>query len=320
MGTELTIRSPLSVGKWAEHSLVDEWLDHERDANNASPMTVDVYRKGINVFATWANEIPLPYNKVMSKDVVAFKVALSQQYKAQTVNLRLSAVRSFYRYLVNEGKMETNPAREVRGLRRPNSHYKQRAKLANGEVLAVLDTCNEDTPAGLRDKAIIMLMAYCALRQIEIHRANAEDLLTRGERQTLALVGKGRAEADDYAVIPRTIEPTLRAWITCRAKYADPVGPLFVSFSPRNRGGRLSLSAIRAIVTDRYKQAGVDGPHKSTHSLRHSAITNAIRRGVPPLKVQAMARHKSFDTTLGYYHEEGRLEDPAEDWIEYEES
>lgn len=60
------------------------------------------------------------------------------------------------------------------------------------------------------------------------------------------------------------------------------------------------------------------GNAKTTHSLRHSAITNAIRRGASPMQVQAMARHASFDTTLGYYHEVSRLDDPAEDLIHYE--
>jgi site-specific recombinase XerD len=61
----------------------------------------------------------------------------------------------------------------------------------------------------------------------------------------------------------------------------------------------------------------VVGETKSTHSLRHSAITNAIRNGADPKQVMQMARHKSFNTTLGYYHEVNRLNSPAEDLIDY---
>jgi site-specific recombinase XerD len=53
--------------------------------------------------------------------------------------------------------------------------------------------------------------------------------------------------------------------------------------------------------------AGVGGEAKTTHSLRHSAITNAIRNGAEPMQVKAMARHTSFDTTLGYIHGELRI-------------
>ena len=93
---------------------------------------------------------------------------------------------------------------------------------------------------------------------------------------------------------------------------------LFISLSNRSRGQRLATRSIRAMVKARFKQADVVGNRKSTHSLRHSAITNAIRRGASPMQVQAMARHASFDTTLGYYHETARVDDPAEDLIHYE--
>ena len=71
------------------------------------------------------------------------------------------------------------------------------------------------------------------------------------------------------------------------------------------------------MVKDRFRLAGVVNGGKTTHSLRHSAISNAIRNGAEPIQVQAMARHQSFDTTLSYYHEISRTEKPAEDLIEY---
>ena len=80
----------------------------------------------------------------------------------------------------------------------------------------------------------------------------------------------------------------------------------------------MALRSIRDMVKRYYGNAGVVGNKKSTHSLRHSAITNAICKGASPMQVQAMARHQSFDTTLNYYHEVARLDNPAEDVISYE--
>lgn len=62
------------------------------------------------------------------------------------------------------------------------------------------------------------------------------------------------------------------------------------------------------------------GTRKTTHSLRHGAISNAIRNSAEPLQVQAMARRRSFDTTLDYYHEIGRTSAPAENLIDYGEA
>jgi integrase/recombinase XerC len=157
-------------------------------------------------------------------------------------------------------------------------------------------------------------MAYCAVRTVEIQRADIADLQTKDNRTILWIRGKGHEEADDFVVLPSHTERVVRDWLKVRKKKA---GPLFWSLSRQNRGERLSSRAIRGIVKDRFANAGVLGNHKTTHSLRHSAITNAIRQGAQPLQVQAMARHRSFDTTLGYYHEVGRIASPAEDMIDY---
>ena len=94
-------------------------------------------------------------------------------------------------------------------------------------------------------------------------------------------------------------------------------GALFTSLSNRSQGERLSLQALRELVKDYYRLAGVQG-NKSTHSLRHTAISKAIAAGVPLHKVsKGLARHASMDTTLIYVHELDRLTDPAEEHITY---
>ena len=164
-------------------------------------------------------------------------------------------------------------------------------------------------------------MAYCALREIEIQRANMGNLKTLGGRLVLKVQGKGRREADEVVVIPPEQELVVRTWFAHRMTFRHHGNDhaLFISLSNRNRGERMTTRAIRGMVKKRYLRAGVVGNNKTTHSLRHSAITNAIRRGGTPLQVQSMARHTSFDTTLNYFHQEERTANPAEDLIEYEE-
>jgi site-specific recombinase XerD len=187
----------------------------------------------------------------------------------------------------------------------------------------VLDVCKADQSlAGVRDRAMLTLMAYCGLRTVEVQRANIGNLKTQSDRMLLEVQGKGRKEADEVVVIPVSQEHVIREWVSHRLAMGNdnPEAPLFVSLSNRSRGSRLSPRSIRHIVKERFAQAGVVGDAKTTHSLRHSAITNAIRHGAKPLQVQSMARHSSFDTTLGYYHEEARTSDPAEDYVRYEET
>ena len=86
------------------------------------------------------------------------------------------------------------------------------------------------------------------------------------------------------------------------------------AYEPEN-----TLRSIRRIVKRAYRLAGVRGAGKTSHSLRHSAITSAIRHGAPLPKVQSMARHASLNTTMIYYHELDRVEDPAEGYVRYDE-
>lgn len=301
-------------------SLVAAWLEYERQ-EGAAPTTLDAYRKGLDVFMAWLLATGRA-GDVTPETVRKFKAELAETYSAQTVNLRLAAVRSFFRYLVTTDRLAVNPAAEVRGMKRPKSRRHKRDALTDGEVVDVLETCQIGTLLGIRDRAILSLMAFCGLREIEVHRANLGNLKTQGDRLVLEVHGKGRLEADQVVIIPRHEERALRAWLTHRRtfRHHGAGDPLFISLSNRSRGARLSLRSIRGVVKARYATAGVVGDDKTAHSLRHSAITNAIRQGGSPMQVQAMARHSSFDTTLGYYHEVARLDNPAEDLIFYGES
>ena len=297
--------------------IMTEWLLYEQ-ARGSSETTRTAYKKSLEVFIAWVKVSGLQDpGMIRPSDIRQYKKDLSEKYAPQTINLRLTGVRSFFRFLVNTDRMAINPAAEIEGAKRSKSKRHKREELTSEEVRAVIRKCREDqTLAGKRDLAILTLMAYCALRSIEINRANLDNLRTEQERMILEVQGKGYAEADEIVIIPRDQEPVLRAWIASRKKTSKE-GPLFISLSNRSKGERLSLKAIRDIVKARYGMAGVVGDKKTTHSLRHSAISNAIRNGASPLQVQAMARHASFNTTLGYIHSVNRIDSPAEDLIKY---
>lgn len=300
-------------------SLVIEWLDYEQTFNEASDNTINTYRVSIAKYNKWLSDNSLTFDFVTPADIAQFKADLKAAYSVQTTNLRLTAVRSFYRFCVATNKAAYNPASEVKGAKRSKSKKHKRDALSVNEVKGVLSQPDITTLQGMRDKAILTLFAYCALRGIEIHRANIGDVKTREDRLTLDVQGKGDSGKNDFVVIPLSQESFIREYLSARIQMSNngQDAPLFPSFSNRNKGGRMSMQAIRAMVKNYFQQAGVVEPGKTTHSLRHSAITNAIRAGAEPLQVQKMARHQSFDTTLNYYHETNRIDNPAEDFISY---
>jgi len=106
-------------------------------------------------------------------------------------------------------------------------------------------------------------------------------------------------------------ETALRDWLAVRGAVTLP---LFVSLSKRSMNKWLGLRALRGLVTGTMKAASVVG-NKSPHSLRHTAITKAVSSGQPLERVMLMAGHANPATTLIYYHEENRVKDPVEAYI-----
>lgn len=299
--------------------LLDAWRAHLQlrvAAAECSPATVSTYEIGINRFFAWWEAGGMP---TISSDVVRAWVAAlrADGYRTNTINVWLAAVRAFYDWAADEQYIPRSPVAAVEGVKRPaglRQHLRQ--PLTRDEVRRVLAAPDVSTPRGLRDRAILMLMAYTAARTVEIHRADVEDLQARHDRAVLAVQGKGHAEKDDVLVLSHPdLQDALQVWLIVRGRAG---GPLFISLSNRSYGQRLSKSAIRRLVTDYFDLAGVTG-NKSTHSLRHSAATAAIQGNAPPTKVQAMLRHKHITTTMIYYHETSRVLDAAEDYISYDD-
>ena len=109
---------------------------------------------------------------------------------------------------------------------------------------------------------------------VSLIRGGSGDLLEAGRpfpnlEEGLRKPVRGRAEADDFVVLPAAADEALRSWLVDRGQRKK--GPLFWSLSRQNPGDRLSTRAIRGTVKDRFRRAGVVNGGKTTHSLRRSA-------------------------------------------------
>ncbi|MCL4487099.1 MAG: site-specific integrase [Chloroflexi bacterium] len=317
MGNELVLAQPRAATLQADvRDLVGEWhaaIDLSVRAGEMAETTSTTYKLGLEKFLTWAER-----RSVVSESAIQEWIAdlREKRFKPSAINTWLAGVRSFFAWAFRTRRIFYNPCDGLKGLKRRGTSQKHiRNILTDREMLRLLKTPDTETPQGKRDMAMISVFAYTAARQSDLQRADLEDLQTTSGRLVLNVQGKGRQEKDEVLVIAHAdAEGALRDWLGVRGAKA---GPLFTSLSHRSNGERLSLRAIRGLVKDYYAKAGITGAGKTTHSLRHTAITNAIRNGAAIQRVQSMARHQSLTTTSVYYHEVDRLQDPAESHIEY---
>jgi integrase/recombinase XerC/integrase/recombinase XerD len=317
MGTKaLTLKRPASLSQGADvRALVAEWraaIELRCAAGEVSPATVRTYRIGVERFMAWCGE-----RRTLDADVIRAWLAdmRGAGFLPGTVNTWLASVRDFFGWAVGAYRLPYNPAASIRGAKRKGtSRQHKRDVLTDAEVRRVLALPGDDD-TGARDKAIMSIMAYTGARAIELHRADLSDARTERGRLVLHVRGKGRTESDEVIVIAHPdAESALHDWLAVRG---NKPGALFTSLSRRSAGARLSVSAMLHIVKGYYRAAGVRGARKTTHSLRHAAISNAVRHGAPVQKVQAMARHANISTTMIYYHETDRVENPAEAFVDY---
>ncbi|OQY99308.1 MAG: hypothetical protein B6D41_01630 [Chloroflexi bacterium UTCFX4] len=300
------------------NEMLSDWLaslDLRVRAGELSDVSLKTYASGAQRFLA---SHALNANVLASDVVLEWLAELrAQGHKPASINTWLAGVRAFFDWAVSAQRAPFNPTHGIRGAKRTGTtRQHSRDELTDTEVKRVLAAADVSTPAGVRDRALLSLMAYTAARSIELHRADLEHLRTEAGKLVLQVQGKGRIAADELLVISHPdAETALRDWLAIRG---DTPGALFVSLSNATRGDRLSLRALRGMVKHYYGMAGVHGERKTTHSLRHAAITNAIRHGAPVQKVRAMARHASIETTMIYYHELDRIENPAESFINYD--
>lgn len=264
---------------------------------DVSPKSRATYSYNLKPFIAYllTNGITAPTRE----DVLAYRESLrAEGKKATTISAYLAVVRVFFDWLENAG-IYPNVARRVKGAKVSREFKKDYLTVA--QIKNVVAPINCDTLSGARDYAVIALMSVCGLRTIEVARANVEDLQALGGKSVLYVQGKGENEKATFVIVPEAVERAIRAYLVKRGSYA-PNAPLFACHSNNNKGGRLTTVSVSAIAKKAMVSAGYSSERLTAHSLRHSAITNAILAGNSLQEAQTFARHANIATTMIYNH------------------
>lgn len=317
MDNKLIITTPAEIIQGIDFAdAITLWHDamdlRTRTGELAQP-TVTSYKKGMQKFTDW---MQAEHPASISPDTIRlWQAHMLEANQKRSVNTWLAGVRSFFTWCTDARLIPYNPTATVKGAsRKGETQIHRKNPLTNAEVRRLLAMPDTSTAQGARDFAILHLFLFTAMRSVEINRANLSDWQTIGTQQVIYYQGKGHSEADDYKVVVDPVADAVQIWLSYRG---NKPGPLFTSLSDRSQGERLSLRAIRNLIKDHMRTAGIDDPKKTTHSLRHTAITNAIVNGAPLRVVQTLAGHASANTTSIYIHNVDRLQNPGEKFIDY---
>jgi integrase/recombinase XerC len=271
------------------------YLETER---RAAPPTVKAYLGDLAQYAAYLAEVGAPVVPSSPALVRGFVACASADAGATSLGRKLSALRSFYRFLVREGLAAGNPARAVSSPKRPK---RLPEVLPEAEVAALVEAPGaEEGALALRDRAFLELLYGSGLRVAELTGLDVEDLdLERGLVRVLGKRGKER-------IVPfgRPAREALRRWLAeGRPALADGRGgegglpAVFLNA----RGGRLSARSV-ARRLDRWVLASGLPRHVHPHVLRHCFATHLLGNGADLRGIQELLGHASLATTQRYTH------------------
>ncbi|HVF53181.1 MAG TPA: tyrosine recombinase XerC [Actinomycetota bacterium] len=276
----------------------DQYLRALDVQRHLSPNTLAAYRADLVGFIEWVGRAGLTETSAIDRAALRRYVAFlgTRRFARRSIARKMSALRSFFKWCVSNGAIDADPST---GVQVPKLDRPLPRVLKAAEAIALCEVPPSDTPAGIRDRAVLELLYGSGLRVGELCGLDIDDVDLRAS--VVQVLGKGRKERrvpisvpsrDAVALYLRDARPGLMA--------KSPVGGAGAALLLNSRGGRLGPRSVRAMIT-RYVSSE-NMPPISPHSLRHSFATHLLDAGADLRAVQELLGHESLVTTQIYTH------------------
>ncbi|MDP2902483.1 MAG: site-specific integrase [Methylovulum sp.] len=246
----------------------------------------------------WAGELELmPWLTLRYEHIAGIRAALRHSNKSpNTINTTLAAVRGVLKAGFLSGQFSALEWQRIQAIDRiAGKTLPAGRQLPSAEINRLFAACERDPVNGIRDAAILTLLAYAGLRRSELTSLNIADYETR---TGVLIVREGKGQRQREMSLPIVARPTLRRWLHCRG---NQPGALFCQLAKNgeyNPAQRISAHRVYGILADRAKQAGI--AHCSPHDLRRTFVTRLLEQGVDFNTASQLAGHENIQTTALY--------------------
>ncbi len=271
---------------------IDRFCQYLTVERNASPHTVEAYCRDLEQFAAFVRNEPggaVAVDAVGHLLIRRYLALLHKEQKKSSIGRKLAAIRSFFRYLLRQGVVATNPAELVSS---PKREKRLPYHLNIDEVTTLVEAPAGSNLLPARDRAILETLYSCGIRVSELTGLNVGGVDLDGK--TVRVLGKGGKER----IVPLGSQAAqaLEAYVSARND-PSPETPLFLNA----RGGRLTRRSVARII-DRYILHLATMKKVSPHTLRHTFATHLLEGGADLRAIQELLGHASLSTTQKYTH------------------
>ncbi|MBW2592085.1 MAG: tyrosine recombinase XerC [Deltaproteobacteria bacterium] len=291
-------------------TLISDFIESLDSERAYSDNTCRAYRSDLNAFAAFAvknqptrrahssSGAKYPRFRIENVDALTIRLYLGYLYKKNaktTIGRKLSAIRSFFRYLVRSGIVTDNPADQILS---PRQEKHIPTYLTVDDMFRLLDSIGHNSLLDLRNRALFETLYSSGIRVSELAGLNEFDVDYTAK--VIRVMGKGNKQR--IVPIGEKALQSIQAYRAGFGKNTRPDqsvsgGPLFLN----KNGTRLSTRSIARIMDKLARQCALAFP-VSPHSVRHSFATHMLDAGADLRVVQELLGHKSLSTTQKYTH------------------
>ena len=272
--------------------MVTQYLNHIASQRGLSPVTIKNYRRNLDEFIVLLEKQGLTKWTDLEVHTVRLMVKTLHHkgIKARSIATKLSALRSFLSYLVQEEILTFNPAK---GVSAPKLDKPLPKNISVDEAFQLLEI-NGGDPLSVRDQCMMELMYSSGLRLSELVGINLTDVKLR----ELEVMVTGKGSKQRLLPITKRAAESIKAWLKLRPEFCEP-GEVALFLSKQKR--RISARNVQ----DRMDKWGIKQAlpsHLNPHKLRHSFATHMLESSGNLRAVQTLLGHADLSTTQVYTH------------------
>ncbi len=265
-----------------------DYLDYLQHIKKFSPHTVKAYKQDIQQFLDYFQEAKLSVDKENIRDFIS--VVFLKTKKKTTVARKIYAIKSYYIYLLQKGKIAKNP---FDAIGTPKVDKVLPEILTEREMLEFLDRLPEDTFLHLRNKAIFEFLYATGLRISELTGLKLVDI--NFDEELVRVLGKGKKER----IVPfhdHAKEILLKYLAEAKRQFKTSIEYIFLN----SKGKKITDRAVEIILQNTYRQLMQSNKHVYPHLFRHSFATHLLQRGANLRIIQELLGHSNLSTTEKY--------------------
>ena len=273
-----------------------EFAQHLRRNQGLATATVDNYTRLTRQFLVWRfGQAEVCLHDLRPSDSIAFVQQESKRMAPPAVKGVTNSLRSFLRFCEFRGEVSAGIAASVPSVATWTTTPPIPKAIAAEHAQRAIDSCNQLTAVGLRDRAVLLLLARLGLRACEIIRLTLDDI--DWDQARLCIHGKGGRQS--LLPLPADVGTAIAAYLqhgrpTCGDRH------LFLRSMAPIRGLLDGSDGVGSIVRYALERARVDAPHRGSHQFRHALAAHMLRQGASLPEIGQVLRHRSPQTTSIY--------------------